>query len=170
MIQSLKNLVGKTLAGLCLLIFLSLVLSVLWGVATRYLLGQQAHWTEELARLLLVWLAMAGAALAYLDHSHLGVDILTRQLDPGARRIADLVTHFCVFAFASAVMLYGGSALFLERWDSGQVMSALPIRKAWFYLSLPVSGTVIALFAFDLFLGTCLGRSPVPTPTAVEVE
>ena len=42
-------------------VFLILVIDVLWGVASRYLLGSQASWSEELARLLMVWLALLGA-------------------------------------------------------------------------------------------------------------
>jgi TRAP-type C4-dicarboxylate transport system permease small subunit len=136
--------------ALCVVIFAALVLDILWGVATRYLLGRQAHWTEELARVLLVWLAMLGAALAYLEKSHLGIDALTRLLDPASRRVADLITHSLVFFFAAAVLVYGGLELFVDRWQSGQAMSALPLRKAWFYLSLPVSGMLFALGSLDL--------------------
>jgi TRAP-type C4-dicarboxylate transport system permease small subunit len=140
---------ARALGALCIVIFLALVLVVLWGVATRYLAGHQAVWSEELARVLLVWLSMVGAALAYIENSHLGVDVLTRPMTPDARRIAHVVSHACVFLFAAGVMLWGGAELFLERWHSGQVMSAMQIRKAWFYLSVPVSGLLIALFALD---------------------
>ncbi|MEW6157074.1 MAG: TRAP transporter small permease [Verrucomicrobiota bacterium] len=144
----LQQPLARGIGGLCIVVFFALILDVLWGVATRYLFGRQAPWSEELARLLLVWLAMLGAALAYIEQSHLGVDALTRLLDPAARRWAHRVAHFAVFAFAAGVMLYGGAALFVDRWQSGQVMSAIPLKKAWFYLSLPVSGLVIAATAF----------------------
>lgn len=157
--EAFKNFAARTLGALCVLIFLVLVLDVLWGVLTRYAFGQQAHWSEELARLLLVWLAMIGASLAYIEKSHLGVDVLTRLLDHQARRLADVITHAMVFLFAAAVMVYGGSILFLDRWESGQVMAALPIKKAWFYLSVPISGGLIALFALDLLAGTLSGKS-----------
>ena len=82
----MREVAAKLVGGLCIAIFAVLVLDILWGVATRYLLGQQAHWTEELARVLLVWLAMLGAALAYMERSHLGIDALTRLLDPAKSR------------------------------------------------------------------------------------
>jgi TRAP-type C4-dicarboxylate transport system permease small subunit len=154
----MRGAVAHIVGGLCIAIFAALVLDVLWGVATRYILGQQSHWTEELARVLLVWLAMLGAALAYMERSHLGIDVLTRLLDPEARRIADIITHSFVFLFAAAVLVYGGMELFLDRWESGQVMSALPIRKAWFYLSLPVSGLLIALVSVDLLVQVLFPR------------
>jgi TRAP-type C4-dicarboxylate transport system permease small subunit len=158
----LKILCTRVLGALCVLIFVALVVDVLWGVVTRYVLGNQAPWSEELARFLLVWLSMVGAALAYLGNNHLGVDILTRLLDPSARRFVAVLNHLLVFGFAVGVMVYGGGALFMERWHSGQVMSALPMLKAWFYLSVPVSGALIAVFALDATIGTACGR-PLPT-------
>ena len=41
-----------------------MVLDVFWGVITRYLLESQSSWTDELARFLLVWLSIMGAAYA----------------------------------------------------------------------------------------------------------
>jgi TRAP-type C4-dicarboxylate transport system permease small subunit len=154
----LKTFTARVLGVLCVLIFAALVADVLWGVATRYIIGRQASWSEELARFLLVWLSMIGAALAYIQHSHLGVDILTRSLDPSARRVARATGQLVVFLFAAAVMVYGGTTLFIERWNAGQVMSALPMRKAWFYLSIPVSGSLITLFALDQLIASVTGK------------
>lgn len=162
----MKRVAERLVGGLCIIIFATLVLDILWGVATRYLLGNQAHWTEELARVLLVWLAMLGAALAYIERSHLGIDALTRLLDPAARRIADILTHSFVFFFAAAVLVYGGVELFLDRWESGQVLSALQVRKAWFYLSLPVSGLLIALVAMERLFEASRRRRPIDSPEA----
>jgi len=154
----LKQSTARVLGTLSVLIFAALVVDVLWGVATRYLLGHQASWSEELARFLLVWLSMLGGALAYIENSHLGVDALTRVLDPSARRIAILVSHTLIFLFGAAVMVYGGTMLFIDRWESGQVLPALLIRKAWFYLSVPVSGVLITVFALESAVAALTGR------------
>jgi len=164
MIRFVKQVTARGLGALSVVVFLALVLDVLWGVVTRYVLGHQAPWTEELARFLLVWLGMAGAALAYIDNKHLGVDALTRLLDPSGRRLAHVVTHSSVFLFAAGVMVWGGVQLFTDRWQAGQVMSALAIKRAWFYLSIPVSGLLIAIFALDTVVTTALGKEPEGSP------
>ena len=165
-----KQLMARVLGCLCMLVFTSLVLNVLWGVVTRYLLGHQAHWTEELARLLLVWLAMIGAALAYIENKHLGVDVLTRSLHSSSQRVARFLTHLVVFLFASAVMIYGGVSLVIDRWQAGQVLAALSINKAWFYLAVPISGLLIAVFALDATLAAMTGRATPTDPQPVEVK
>lgn len=159
MTRHIRRFTARVLGQLAVVIFATLVVNVLWGVLTRYAFGQQASWSEELARFLLVWLAMLGAALAYIENSHLGVDVLTRPLHESARRLAHLTGHLLVLLFAAGVMVYGGGALFLERWDSGQLMPALQFRKAWFYLSVPVSGVLIALFALDATMTTFTGSA-----------
>jgi len=145
---SLRLIALRTLGVLSISVFVILVVDVLWGVATRYVLGHQAPWTEELARLLLVWLSMLGTALAYAHGSHLGVDVVLEALAQPARTVATMTVHLLVLAFAVAVMVYGGTALFMERLDAGQVMSTLPARKAWMYLSIPISGALMTVFAF----------------------
>ncbi|MBB5351696.1 TRAP-type C4-dicarboxylate transport system permease small subunit [Haloferula luteola] len=137
----------KVLSALCAVLFAALVLDVLWGVFTRQVLNDQPAWTDELARFLLVWLALLGGVLAYADDRHLGVDVLVSRLDPAAQRIALLVSHLGVFGFSLAVLVAGGVELFVSRWEAGQMMSALDIRKAWFYLVLPLAGSLITLMA-----------------------
>jgi TRAP-type C4-dicarboxylate transport system permease small subunit len=157
----LKLLTSHILGWLSIGVFTTLVIDVLWGVLTRYALGGQAPWSEELARLLLIWLSMLGTALAYTTRSHLGVDVLAEALAPDARRIGAIAVHSLVLVFATGVMVYGGTTLFLERMDAGQVMSTLPIRKAWMYLAIPVSGLLMTVFAVDLVLEQLRG-GPAP--------
>jgi TRAP-type C4-dicarboxylate transport system permease small subunit len=154
----LRTLASQLLATLSVVVFAVLVVDVLWGVFTRYALGHQAPWTEEFARLLLVWLSMLGTALAYAHRSHLGVDVLLVSLAQPARHLAALAIYLLVLAFAAGVMVYGGSTLFLERLDAGQVMSTLPMRKAWMYLAIPVAGLLTSVFALDDILAEARQR------------
>jgi TRAP-type C4-dicarboxylate transport system permease small subunit len=144
----------KTLVALlrysCLSVLLALVLTVLGGWLTREF-GQQARWSEELARLLLVWLSLFGAALAYADRSHLGIDLLTSRFDPRTARLAALLGHGATAAFALVILLLGGGALAWERWHSGQLLAALQIPKAWLYAPLPLTGIAFLLLALGFW-------------------
>lgn len=159
MIKGISKWLDVLLGPLCAAVFVVLLLDVLWGVFTRYVMGDQARWTEELARFLMVWLAFLGAALAYTRQQHLGVDILVARMDPQARRISLLVEHAVVFLFAVLVLGYGGGGLFLERHASGQTMPALGILKAWQYFCVPVSGVLIGLIAMGHFMETLVSKS-----------
>ncbi len=159
--KTIKHVTAVSLGWMAIVVFLVLVIDVLWGVMTRNFLGEQARWSEELARFLLVWVAFLGGAIAYLDDKHLGVDILVSGFDGGARRVSRVVTHGLVFLFALFVMGIGGSSLVIDRFQSGQELPALQINKAWFYLAVPVSGFLISLFAFGNVLAYLVGSEEV---------
>lgn len=161
---SLLRALNRRLCGLLKVllvsVFLLLVLSVLWGVASRYLLGDQASWSEELARLLMVWLALLGAALASREDRHLGLDVLVRQWTEDVQRLGLLFVHIAVLLFASVIMAWGGWLLVSQRFELGQTLPALGVAKAWFYMALPVSGVLITIFSFEAILAILL-RAPV---------
>ncbi|MEX0323251.1 MAG: TRAP transporter small permease [Puniceicoccaceae bacterium] len=150
MLKNINNKAGTFLNVLLVILFTVLVMDVLWGVFTRYMLGSQARWSEELARLVMVWLGLLGAALAFREEKHLGLDIVVRQWVPEVQNVARLFVHATVGLFGLLIMTIGGGQLVLQRLAAGQLLPALGISKAWFYLSIPVSGILIVLFSLEL--------------------
>lgn len=147
--NALRRILSATLRSMCAASLLALLGIVLLGILSKKTPLFNLSWTSESAELLLSWTVMLGAALAYLENSHLGVDILTCKLTPPARRIAAGFVALVVFLFASGVMTWGGWQLFVQRYQMGQTMASLPLLRAWFYFSLPVSGALISVFALD---------------------
>jgi len=126
-----------------------LVLIVLWGVFTRFVLGDASEWTEELSRLLLVWLTMLGAAAASARAEHLGIDYGVQKLHADARAVAHATIESCVVAFAAAALVYGGAVLVVETLRVGQTTPALGLPMGFVYLAAPVSGCAIILFSVE---------------------
>lgn len=165
-----KQLTARALGWLTIGVFLILVLDVLLGVFSRKILGDQVRWTEELARFLLVWISFLGGAVAYIDDKHLGVDLLVERFDPLARRLSRVLVHGLIFAFAFCVMGVGGTKLVIDRFDAGQLLPALQIDKAWFYLAVPISGYLIALFALGNVIALLMGAEDVRSHDAEDRE
>lgn len=131
-----------------------LVVDVLWGVITRYfsqyVVGlEPSRWTEELARLLLIWVSMLGAAVAFRRRQHLGVDFIASKLDPAAQRLLAIVVEGIVVAFSAVVLVYGGYVLVAETLASGQTTPALGLPMGCVYLAVPVSGCFVVLFSLQ---------------------
>ena len=148
----------------------TLVLDVLWGVCTRFMLGSPSRWTEEVATFLLIWVALLGAAVAFGRREHLGVDYLVKKLDPATQVLMEVVAQIVVIAFAAAAMIYGGYVLVSETLQSGQVTPALGIRMGYVYLAVPVSGVFIVLFCLEQISELLAGRdsndeSPLHDPS-----
>ncbi|MCH1507341.1 MAG: TRAP transporter small permease [Verrucomicrobiales bacterium] len=156
--QTLKALV-RVLEWLTIVLFAALVLDVLWGVVSRYVLGTQSRWTEELAIYLLVWVSLLGATLAFRDRAHLGVDYFVGKLDPSARRLATIIAEVAVILFASFGLVYGGYMLVSETLRSGQLTPAMGWKIGYFYSVVPLSGLFIVAFSLENLLSGCITSS-----------
>lgn len=156
---NVKHIALLLLGGTAIVTFVVLVFVVLLGVFTRHVMQDQIRWSEELARLLLVWISFLGGAIAYIDDRHLGVDVLVSRLDPAAARLANVFCHLLVFAFALFVMGVGGTRIVMDRFDSGQLLPALQLSRGWFYLAIPVSGWLISLFALGNLFSIAFSRN-----------
>ena len=126
-----------------------LVLDVSWQVITRYLLGRPSTWTDELATLLMIWVASLGAGLGFRQKAHLGIDYMVAHLSPKGRFWTEIATQLVVFLFAVSILVYGGIHLVSLTLATNQVSPALGVRMGWVYLGLPVSGLFIAWTALD---------------------
>lgn len=153
-------------------ILVVLTLDVLYGVGTRFLLGNQARWTEEAARLLLIWLTLLGGAMAYSRNAHLGLDLVVSKMDAGVSRFCRRISGGFIYIFAVAVMVVGGGLLYGERLSFAQTMPALGISKAWQYLPVPISGVLIAITAVrEMFEPSGTPRhEPMANPIAVPTQ
>lgn len=131
-----------------------LVVDVVWGVFTRYVLGEQAKWTEELARFILVWVALLGGAVAFGTKGHLGVDYFVGKLDPTARKLAAVIVHGIVLFFATSIFLYGGSRVVADALAMEQMTPALGWKMGHVYLALPIAGVFMVLFTVENLIET----------------
>lgn len=145
----------KALEWLTIGLFSVLTFDVLWGVFSRYVLGSQSRWTEELAVYVLVWISLLGAALMFRERGHLGVDYFVGKLDPSARRLTALVAEVAVIVFALFVLVYGGSRLVIENLQSGQVTPAMGWKMGYIYSVVPLSGLFVIGFAIEHLITGC---------------
>jgi len=160
--SAVNRLVAQLLQRLLVGLFSLLVVVVLWGVATRYIFGDQASWSEELARLLMVWLALLGAALVCREEKHLGLDVVVRSWPAPLQRQAQIFGYAAILVFAALIMGWGGCLIVEQRFASGQKLPALEVSRAWFYLALPVSGVLTTTFMAES-LWACLHAKPIET-------
>ncbi len=115
-------------------------------VVGRYVLGLPMPWSEELTRLLFVWLVMLAAARA----GHMRIDLLEGKLGPRARRgLAALITVVSVVLLAFLVH-YGLALVELTAYDR---YTALGVSVQYLYWAVVVGGSLwIILLLADTFL------------------
>ena len=140
----------KTLDGILEWILIALMaiitIDVLWGVFTRYALGAQASWSEELARFLLIWIGILGAAYASGKKLHLAIDILPSKLKGKAKTRLTILISILVILFVITVMVIGGIRLVYISYVLGQTSAALQIPLYIVYLVVPISGFFVIYY------------------------
>jgi TRAP-type C4-dicarboxylate transport system permease small subunit len=131
-----------------------LVLDVVWGVFSRYVMGEPSKWTEELARFLLVWVTLLGGAVAFGTKGHLGVDFFVLKFHPDARKIMSVFVHLVVLFFAGAIFVYGGARVVADALAMEQMTPALGWKMGHVYLALPVAGLFMVLYTIENLIET----------------
>jgi TRAP-type C4-dicarboxylate transport system permease small subunit len=141
-----KRIVDTILASALVIIFALLVGCVMWQVASRYVFSAPSTMTDELARLLLIWLAMLGAAYTLGQRRHLAINLIGSGVPPQRLRPLNLLLTALIAAFAVGVMIHGGWRLVSGIFATGQVTPTLRLPGGVLYLGVPISGALILFY------------------------
>lgn len=143
--KKVDNILGKILV----LIMAAMVLNVVWQVFSRYILSTPSFFTDELARYLMIWVGVLGAAFVSGKGMHVAITILpTRLGEQTQKRLASLVA-LIILLFALFVMVIGGGRLVYISYLLGQKSPALQIPLSAVYLAIPLSGLLIIYYKIN---------------------
>ncbi len=146
-VNALANVLEAILRNVLVVLMVGLVVAVGWQVISRYVFSAPSSWTEEVARFLLIWVTLLGAAYASRHHVHLGLDLLVQKVSGRAEVWLRWFTIAVIIIFALCVLVIGGSKLVALTWELKQHSAVLGIPVAFVYSVIPVTGVLICLFA-----------------------
>jgi tripartite ATP-independent transporter DctM subunit len=115
------------------------------GVVARYGLHQPLIWSDELASILFLWLAMLGAAVAFRRAEHMRMTAIVASAKPAMRAYLDLVATCAALAF---LLLIAWPSYEYAYEESFITTPALQIPNIWRAAALPSGICLMALFAF----------------------
>jgi tripartite ATP-independent transporter DctM subunit len=114
------------------------------GVVARYGLRQPLIWSDELASILFLWLAMLGAAVAFRRSEHMRMTAVVASAGPAMRAWLDLVATCAALAF---LLMIAWPSYEYAYEESFITTPALQIANIWRAAALPVGIGLMALFA-----------------------
>src|SRR5512143_569958 len=74
------------------------------GVVSRYVFNRPLTWSDELASVLFLWLAMLGAVIALRRGEHMRLTTFVTLLTPGRRAWVDTLGALIVIAFVLLIL------------------------------------------------------------------
>lgn len=143
----IKLAVDRIIAAFSVVVMIALVICVVWQVFSRYVLNQPSTLTDELARFLMIWVGLLGAAYTLGAQRHLSIDLLSLTLPPRKQTLLSMVTNLLIFIFAGVVVLTGGIKLINKTLETSQVSAAMQIPMGYIYLILPLTGIIMMFYA-----------------------
>ncbi len=129
---------GGMLSGAVLVGFTSLVL---YAVVMRYFFSRPPIWSEEVPKLLFVWMIFIGAGFAYLSGANIRMTVLIDKMPRGPRRLIELVMHLAIVVMLLMILWYSQPIL---RLTAGSTSLATGLANSWTYWALPL-GTLLLL-------------------------
>jgi len=118
-------------------------LMVFYVVLSRYALHKTPRWSEELPRLILVWVTFFGVVSAFIRGSHFRAGLTDLVMAPGrARRAVFVLAALACGAFL-VVLLVTGIQITRFTWDHQMTATSLP--GGLLYLALPISAALALL-------------------------
>ncbi len=114
------------------------IVVLLAGVTSRYLMHTPLVWSDELASILFLWLAMLGAVVALRRGEHMRMTALVGMASPGVRAFLDVIAIAAPLAF---LLLVIGPAVDFAQDEAFITTPALEIANSWRAAALPI-GTV----------------------------
>ena len=136
------------------LMLLALALALFYQVFGRYVIGRAPSWTEEVARMLVAWMAMLGTGACLRDGGHVAVGVLVNSVTPRVRLVLLAIRDIAVMATAGVM---GWAGVRFAMLNADQESAALEIPMSIPYSAMAVGAVLIA---FVLSLARLGGQTP----------
>lgn len=130
-----------------------MVINVLWQVFTRFVMGDPSSFTDELARYLMIWVGVLGAAYISGKRMHVAIDALPNRLSKEKQVKLKMFVNFIIILFCFTALVVGGLRLVYITYVLDQHSPALQIPLAVVYSIIPLSGVLIIYYKIsDIYL------------------
>jgi TRAP-type C4-dicarboxylate transport system permease small subunit len=140
--SQLDTLLEKTLV----VIMSAMVINVLWQVFSRYILTNPSSFTDELARYLMIWVGVLGAAYVAGKGNHVAITYFSEKMSPANLKKTQVFINLTILVFAVLGMLLGGVRLVFITLVLEQLSPALKIPLGVVYSVIPISGILIIFY------------------------
>ncbi|MDY4609715.1 MAG: TRAP transporter small permease [Sphaerochaetaceae bacterium] len=148
------DIIYRVLLEYAKLVLLVIVVIVSAQVFSRKVLNTSIRWSEEVALLLMVWMAFISMAIGVEKNLHIAIVMFFNKFPPKVQFVITKVNTVATLFFGVILVIYG------SRLVASTMSSTLPATQ-WpagiLYLMMPVSGvfiiyfTVLSLFGLDRY-------------------
>src|SRR6478736_5942560 len=144
LLASIEHLLGMLVEIPAALLVIAEIVILFAGVVARYGVHRPLIWSDELASILFLWLAMLGAAVAFRRSEHMRMTAIVASAVPAMRAWLDLVATCAALAFLALIVWPSWDYAYEESYIT---TPALQISNMWRAAALPAGICLMAGFA-----------------------
>ncbi len=142
-LASVDRAFARTIEWIAAILVVADTLVLLAGIVSRYVLRNPLIWSDELAGILFIWLAMLGAVIALRRGEHMRMTTLVKMAPPQVRAVLEATAMIAAILFLGLILAPAYDYASDERFMS---MPGLDISNAWRAAALP-AGMLLMLVA-----------------------
>jgi tripartite ATP-independent transporter DctM subunit len=143
-LQKAEQWLGTIVAVAAALLVVAEIVVLFSGVSARYFFHKPIIWTDELASILFLWLAMLGAVTAFQRGEHMRMTAFMGMVSPRVRAFFDVLAIAAPLAFL-ALVLHPAYEFAVD--EAVVSTPALDISNAWRASALPTGLGLMLLIA-----------------------
>jgi len=141
---AVDRVIGAVVEPVAALLVVAEVIILASGVFTRYVLRSPLVWTDELATILFLWLAMLGSVVAYRRGEHIRLSVVVRRSSPRVREILETIASVVTAIFV--IELIPATLKFFVQ-EEIDVTPAMSIPQSYVVLAIIVGLALILILA-----------------------
>jgi TRAP-type C4-dicarboxylate transport system permease small subunit len=141
---TLEGGLGALVEAAAALLVAAEIVILLAGVISRYGFDRPLVWSDELASILFLWLAMLGAVTAFRRGEHMRMTAVVGMMRPGGRAALDVFATGAALVF---LVLIVRPAIDYAQDQAFITTPALEIADAWRASAMPIGIGVMVIFA-----------------------
>lgn len=138
----LSKKLNKVIEVFCVFLLVILVLDVWLGILARYIIPLPLTFTEELARYLMIWMALLAVSCGVVYRDHIGVEYVITRVPVSLQRWLKLAFDVIAFIFFFALLWYGID--FVER-GFRRVTMIYGMPKGYPFIGVPLAAAVACI-------------------------
>lgn len=154
--------VEKTIIALALIVMLILIFTTTFF---RFAKIPALIWAEELARIIMIWMALLAAGTISRDGSHFSVNVLFALLSDKKKRILFTIILISILAFCAFIMYFGINNC-IKQYNMGQISPGTRIPMWILYLSVPICALSVGLQSCIYYVPLLTGLKKYSTETS----
>ncbi|USD43159.1 TRAP transporter small permease [Vibrio sp. SCSIO 43135] len=121
-----------------------------WQIVTRWLLDSPSLWSEELARVLFMYMSLIGCAMAIKRNEHVNITFFSDKLPEKLRLLLVLTLELAVLVSIFAIIYLGYQHV--QRTAFFELIT-LGISSKWMNYSLPLGGAFMVVRQLQKMVG-----------------